>query len=313
MQYLSVRATEGLLSIDGIPFQTLEFTHDIDSLKDLCTSLVKFDSKLDEWNLIRMDAVHYLFSLNAQACSPRMLKALGDSLLDSLASFKTEPIEGELIINVVEKGIVSLTVETSELGGVTHIDHVHEERQPRGRKRPLREVFSSEQITLKMPWMPLVTDVDVLSQLAKGHGIDNLGEMVSVSNAVPGNTRLSHFTLTADSLNDRFHGTYTVEIVWTGRRPHRPASRPEPEKRHISCLFNGNVMHNVKMMRCTTIKPHEVYYSLAKVTDGAMPDVQFTGTSWNIDPSEDETEVELIVSVDDPNYHGSLNVHIELV
>ena len=187
MQYLSVRATGGLLTIDGIPFHTLEFVHDIDSLKDLCTSLVKFESKLDEWNLIRMDAEHYLSSLNAQACSPRMLKALGDSLLDSLASFKAEPIEGELIINVVEKGIVSLTVETSELGGVTHIDHVHEERQPRGRKRSLREVFSSEQITLKMPWMPLVTDVDVLSQLAKDHGIDDLGEMVSVSNAVPGN------------------------------------------------------------------------------------------------------------------------------
>lgn len=310
MQYLSVRATEGLLTIDGIPFQTLEFTHDIDSLKDLCTSLVKFESKLDEWNLIRMDAEHYLFSLNAKACSPRMLKALGDSLLDSLASFKAEPIEGELIINVVEKGIVSLTVETSELGGVTHIDHVHEERQPRGRKRPLREAFSSEQITLKMPWMPLVTDVDVLSQLARAHGIDDLGVMVSVSNGVPGNTRLSHFTLAADSLNDRYHGTYTVEIEWTGRRPHRQAPRPEPVKENIDKLL-GCLRYDIQRDFERTPTAEELFNILAEDAGLELTRTPlFMPLAWPDDRSDPPTKVQLCVSPDDNDYTGNVWVFV---
>lgn len=310
MQYLSVRATEGLLTIDSIPFQTLEFTHDIDSLKDLCTSLVRFESRLDEWSLIRMDAEHYLFSLRSQACSPRMLKALGDSLLDSLANFKAEPIEGELIINIVEVGTSALAVETSEIGGVIHIDHVHETQSVRGKKRPLREAFDTEQLTLRMPWMPLVTDVDVLTHLARDHGIDNLGEMVSVSNGVPGNTRLSHFTLAADSLNDRYHGTYTVEIEWTGRRPHRSASRPEPVKENIDKLL-GCLRYDVQQDFESTPGAEELFSILAKDAGLELTRMPlFMPLAWPDDRSDPPTKVQLCVSPDDNDYAGNVWVFV---
>lgn len=317
MQYLNVRATEGLLTIDSIPFQTLEFTHDIDSLKDLCTSLVRFESRLDEWGLIRMDAEHYLSSLKSQACSPKMLTALGDSLLDSLANFKAEPIEGELIINVIEVGAViygkgkddgvPLTLETTEIGGVTHVDHVHEERQPRGRKRPLREAFSSEQITLKMPWQARVTDIDVLSQLARVHGIDNLGELVSVSNDIPGNTRLSHFTLTADSLNDRYHGTYTVAIEWVGRRPHRTTSVPEPVKENIDILLGAHARYEITLNPELSPSAEELFSILAEDAGLELPRAPlFMPAVWPNDGRTAPVKVQLYVSIDDNDYTGSV-------
>lgn len=311
MKYLSVHATGGVMTIDRIPFERLEFTHDIDSLKDLCTSLVKIESTVDEWDLIRIDAKHYLSTLSTQTCSPKMLEALGDSLMDSLANFKATPIEGELIISIIERG--SVVYELTEAGGITHIDHVHEVASPCGKKRPLREAFAVEQLTLKMPWQPRVTDIDVLSQLARAHGIDNLGMIVGVSNDVPGDTRLSHFTLVADQYNDTYHGSYTVNIEWTGRRPQRSAARAEPVsvKEDIDQLLGADTQRELTVHPDSSPSAAELYADLLSSVDVELPRMPlFMPVVWPKDMRDKPTKVQLYVSPEDDTYTGDVWVII---
>jgi hypothetical protein len=311
MKYLDVSSTGGLLSVAGIPFEKLAFTHDIDSLKDLCTSLVKIESTVDEWNLVRMDAEHYLFTLDAKACSPKMLAAIGDSLMDTLANFKASPLEGTLIINIFELGKV--VCETSEIGGVTHIDHVHEPRTLKGRKVPLGDAFDGKTIVLKMSWQPRINDTDVTRQLAMVHGINNLDCIVSMSKDVPSNARTTDFILTADSNNGRYYGSYTVQIEWTGRRPHRATSRvaAEPVKENIDELLRNRSGREITIHPDRTPSAADLYADLLDEADVELPRMPlFLPVAWPDDTRDQPTKVMLCVSPDDNEYTGSVWVTI---
>lgn len=310
MKYLDVSSTGGVLSVARIPFEKLDFTHDIDSLKDLCTSLIKFESTVDEWNIVRMDAEHYLFSLDSKACSPKMLAAIADSLMDTLANFKASPSEGTLVVNIFEVGKV--LYETSEMGGVTHIDHVHEARSQPDPKSPLSDAFGDEPITLKMPWQARVTDIDVVGQLAKVHGITKLDSLVDLAIDVPSNTRTTQFTLMADEHNRYFYGSYTLQIEWTGRRPHRIArSVPEQVKEHIDELLGTKTRRELTIHPDRSPSAADLYADLLEEADIELPRMPlFMPVAWPKDMRDQPTKVQLYVSPEDNDYTGAVWVII---
>lgn len=200
MNYLKIRATHGNLTIAGIPFTTLEFSHDIDSVSDLCESLIKFESPLIAWERLVRDAKCYLDAIKGKTCSKAMLNAMAESIMKSLSSFDSRTPEGEMQVEIMSYDRLMESFVDPEPLAKQHICDF---------------MGCRHGVKLSLPWVPSIASGDIANRIARQYGVrlssvDVVNDVWEVSKHTPLATMTLHITPDHPTL----FGELPVSVLW---------------------------------------------------------------------------------------------------
>ena len=200
MNYLKIRATHGNLTIAGIPFTTLEFSHDIDNVSDLCESLIKFDSPLIAWEHLVRDAKCYLEAIKGKTCSKAMLNAMAESIMKTLSSFDSRTPEGEMQVAIMSYDQLMESFVDPEPLAKQHIGDF---------------LGCRHGVKLSIPWVPSIASGDIANRIARQFGVrlssvDVVNDVWEVSKHTPLATMTLHITPDHPTL----FGELPVSVLW---------------------------------------------------------------------------------------------------